>query len=341
MTGGGEDRFVFNVVWTGRVFDQLQLFTSSLLAHSDARFRFIANQCPPDQLTAMERYAERHDGRVVEVIDVSPRTMVRHGDALDTIFRTRDDGDHFCFIDPDICARGPFLGPFEQALTGAAAVTSGRELWADDNVRPAEHIGVNGEFFFDQDGYTFGSPHLALYRREELGQTIDRWGVGFSSAGNDISAEARDRLRAVGRDYWIFDTAKIVNVLLQADGHPLEHLEHPDVIHIGGVSHFLAPPLTPADEVGTKPPEWGHDVYDWGTWAGQAARYQVAGYTAQVLRDLFGGEPASPVPPEVEGPMAAKLALVREVMTDLVDRYGVPDQPTSSAGPTLGAGGAA
>lgn len=329
VAGLDEQRFVFNLVWTGNVFDHLQLFTSSILASSDVRLRFVANQCPPDQLAAMERYAERSDGRVVEVVDVSPRVMVRHGDALDVIRRTRDDGELFCFIDPDICAREPFLGPFLAALDGAAAVTSGRELWSDDNVRPADKIGVSGEYFYDQDGFVFGSPHFAVYRRAELDATIDRWGVGFSSAGNDVSEAVRARLIEFGRDYWIYDTAKIVNVLLQADGHQLRHLEHPGLVHIGGVSHFLAPPRTPEDDDGSTPKPWGTDVFDWGKWEGQAMRYLVAGYTAQVLGCLFAGQPPPPPPADAPAAILGRLQLVRDTMEELVDRHGLPAAETS------------
>lgn len=324
----GDERFVFNLVWTGTVFDQLQLFTTSLLATSGVRVRFVANQCPPDQVAAMERYAERSGGRVVEVVDVSPRVMVRHGDALDVIRRTRDDGAYFCFVDPDICMRGPFLPPFAAALDDVAVVTSGKELWSDDNVRPADKIGVSGEYFFDQDGFVFGSPHFAMYRKAELEATVDRWGVGFATAGNDLPAPARARLVEFGRDFWIYDTAKVVNILLQADGHGLRHLEHPDLVHIGGVSHFLAPPLTPPDDDGTGPKVWGNDVYDWGKWEGQARRYLVAGHTAACLRSLFAGDPVPPPPPDAPATMADRLRLVEEAMTDLVDRYGVPSTRT-------------
>lgn len=320
---------VFSVVWTGTVFERLSLFTDSLLDATGARFRFVANQCPAEQIAAMERYAEDHDGRIVEVLDVSSRVMIRHGDALDAVLRTRDDGDHFCFIDPDICARKPFLGPFLHALETAAAVTSGRELWSTHNVRPADHPGVSGEHFFDQDGFVFGSPHLALYRREPLLATMDRWGVGFSSAGNDITEATRARLADAGRDYWIFDTAKIVNVLLQADGHVLEHIEHADLVHIGGLSHFLAPPVHPPDAGPEEPRPWGTDVWDWGKWEGQSARYAVAGYTARVLDALQAGDPVPDPPIDVDPGLADRVERVRESMVELFDRYGGLPQPTA------------
>ena len=49
-TGGDvtEADLVFNVVWTGTVFPFLQYFVASQIAQSEARFRFVANGCPPD-----------------------------------------------------------------------------------------------------------------------------------------------------------------------------------------------------------------------------------------------------------------------------------------------------
>ena len=130
MTVGGSDPFVFNVVWTGSVFDHLQVFLASQIAHSGARYRFLANACPPDQLEAMDRFAEQHPGRVVEVVDVSSDRMIRHGEALDQVLRTREDGEFFAFIDPDILASGPFLPSFRALLRDHDAVTSGKEVWS-------------------------------------------------------------------------------------------------------------------------------------------------------------------------------------------------------------------
>ena len=317
MSGPAEDGLVLNLVWTGRVFDQLSLFTESLLGACRARLRFIANACPPDQLEAMEAFAARHPGRVVEVVEVSRDRMVRHGDALDEVLRTRDDGELFGLIDPDIVARAPFLPLFLDLLDDHAAVTSGREVWSDHNTRPADHIGVNGEYFFDQDGFAFGSPHVAVYRAGPLRSTIERWGVGFSSAGNDITDAARGRLREVGRDYWVYDTGKIVNILLQADGHPLVHVENPALVHIGGVSHYLAPPSS----VGDGRPRWG-EAPEWGEQEGQQVRYAIARFTATVLTELQAGRAIPEVPADAPSGTRAKMALVRDTMVELVERHG-------------------
>ena len=237
-----EPAFVFNVVWTGSVFPYLRHFVASQLRHSGARFRFVANGCPPDQVRLMERFAAAEHGRVIEVF-VSSTTMERHGAALDAVLEARDDGEFFCFVDPDILAERPYLPEFADALDeGCAAVTSGRGVWTDDVIVPAGHPGVPGECFYSQDGYLFGSPHFAMYRRAPLQETISRWGAGFGSAGADLTQDAKDAMAAAGHRYWIYDTGKIVNILLQEDGHRLCHFEHPALLHIGGMSHYLSPP---------------------------------------------------------------------------------------------------
>jgi hypothetical protein len=320
-----------NVVWTGRTFEHLEPFVSSQLAHSSARYRFLANACPADQVAALERFAAAHPGRVVEVHVVSMDRMVRHGDVLDEVLASRDDGEWFAFADPDIAALGSFLDDLTARLDRCDAITSGKEVWSDGNVRPADHPGVSGEHFFDQDGYVFGSPHLAIYRAGPLRETMDRWGVGFSSAGNDIADRTRGRLEELGRSFWIYDTGKIVNILFQGDGHALIHEEHPSLLHIGGLSHFLAPPSTaPASE--GKPPAWGEGP-DWGSQAGMADRYAMAQATASVLEALLAGREVGDATSSVPAHLAARVGTVQEALERLVRDH----PPMTSITPSPGA----
>jgi hypothetical protein len=308
-----DDDLVFNVVWTGTVFTFLRHFVASQMAHCGARYRFVANGCPPDQIELMEQVAAAHPDRVVEVLDVSTE-MVAHGVALDRVRAQRDDGPWFCLIDPDIKANAPFLPRFIDLLAdGCAAVTSGKEVWSDDNLVPVDHPGVAGEFFFDRKGFVFGSPHLALYDRAALDDTTARWGVGLGSAGPDLSDAAKARLAEQGHTYIVYDTAKIVNALLQADGHRLVHEDLPQLIHIGGLSHYLSPAeyITLAD--GEEAPEWAR----WGI----TDRYHVTRFTALTLHQLHEGLPVPDVPAGTDPVMAEKLAVVQREMSDLYATY--------------------
>lgn len=313
MTRPAEGDLVFNVVWTGTVFTYLRHFVNSQMAHCGARYRYVVNGCPPEQVALMQADVAARPDRVVEVLDVSD-TMVAHGVALDRVRAQRDDGPWFCLIDPDIKANAPFLPPFADLLAeGAAAVTSGKEVWSDDNLVPVDHPGVAGEFFFDRNGFVFGSPHLAIYDRAALDDTTARWGVGLGSAGPDLSDAARARMAELGHEYLVYDTGKIVNALLQADGHRLVHRDLPQLVHIGGLSHYLSPTEWVTLDDGEQAPEWVR----WGL----TDRYHVSRFTAFTLRRLFEGGEVPAIPEGVEPAMAAKLAVVQQEMADLFATY--------------------
>jgi hypothetical protein len=304
--------FVFTVVWTESVFTYLRYFVASQLDHSDARFRFLANGCPRSQIELLDAFAERHAEQVVEVLDISPDRMIRHGDALDAVLRLRDDGDFFCFIDSDILATAPFVETFAEMLDGSCdAVTSGRGVWAETDVVPVGHPGVNGEYFYSQSGYLFGSPHFGMYRRAPLVETLDRWGIGFGSSGPDLEEAAKARLSAAGHDYWAYDTGKIANIFFQEDGNTLCHREHPALMHIGGVSHYLF--VEDEDRAATLP--------GWARSMGDPTRFEVSRFTAAVLRALDEDRPPPSVPDGIEPAVADRLTGVRGALVDLVDTY--------------------
>jgi hypothetical protein len=311
-----EEHPVFNIVVTGRVFWHLRFFVCSLLHNSDARFRFVANGCAPETLALLDDYAGAHPGRVVEVMDVSPEAMVAHGVALDAVRRRRDDGELFCLVDPDIKARGPFLAPYLELLRMHSAVTSGRQVWVDDHVVPDTHLGLglDGRHFFHPDGFVYGCPHLAMYRRAHLDETCARWGVGLGSAGPELADATRDRLASAGHLYQVYDTGKIVNVLLQLDGRTLRHVDPDELIHIGGMSHFLSPPDPGAKGGEVEAPSWA--AYDT-----MEPRLAVTRYTAALLRSLVEDTAHPDLPHGLDPALEDRLRFVRDEVVDLVQRY--------------------
>jgi hypothetical protein len=304
----------FNVVWTGNSFHYLQYFVASQIAHSESRFRFVVNGCAPSQLAEMQAAGARHPDRIVEVLEVSPE-LVAHGVALDRVRCSRDDGPVFATIDPDIKAKAPFVDELLAVLEGGATVvSSATEVWSTTNVVPEGHAGVAGEHFFDVDGYTFGGPHLALYRRDALDATCARWGVTLGSAGPELAPATTGRIDEVGRLFKIYDTGKIVNILLQADGGTVVQHELDQIVHIGGMSHYFEPSgqITLAD--GSTGPQWARhkSVHD---------RYVVARHTAQLLASLCDGGPAPALPDGMEGELLAKLERVDHEIVDLMEAH--------------------
>jgi hypothetical protein len=244
---GGTDRpHTVNLVWVGDVFAHLHYFTTSLLEHTDARFRFVANGCSPESLAQMDAFAQGRPDQVVEILDVSPGHVSPHGVALDEVLRRRDDGPSFSFMDTDIKALGPWLPTFDQLLTSHDAITSGEPFWKDPVVVPEGTPWIAAGAIVSENGFTYGCPHVAFYRRTVVEETIDRWGAGFGAVGEDLDVpgsripdKAVRRLRETGHRQTLFDTGKVLNILLQEDGSTLCHIDHPALLHVGGISDHL------------------------------------------------------------------------------------------------------
>ncbi len=317
LSGGvPESDLVFNLVWTGGVYRHLRYFVFSLLDQTECRFRFIANNCTPDAVREMQRFTDATE-RVVETVVLDVDRMVPHGTALDPVFDSRDDGDLFCFIDVDIKATRPFLADFLPTTATHDVVTSGVEVWTDVNTLGPEEVGVGGRHFYAHDGFVFGSPHMAIYRKDVVRETFEKWGIRFHAGGKpEMSPAAWERLEEMGHAYMAFDTAKVLNILLQADGHSLVHQEHDALVHIGGLSHYLAPPQFDFATDVTSGEFDGEPL--WTTFAGVELRAAVARFTAQTLRDLAAGRTAPPIPDGLDAATVTKIELVRREMATMV-----------------------
>ena len=315
-----ETDLVFNLVWTGGVYRYLRYFVFSLLDQTECKYRFIANNCTPDSVREMQQFSAATD-RVVETVVLDVDRMVPHGTALDPVFDTRDDGDLFCFIDVDIKATRPFVADFLPLLDTHDVVTSGAEVWTDDNRLGPEELGAGGRHFYAHDGFVLGSPHFAIYRKEVVKETFERYGIRFHAGGRtEMSAEAWAAVEQLGQAYTAYDTAKVLNILLQADGHSLVHREHEALVHIGGLSHYLAPPQFDFATDVTSGEIEGEPL--WTSYSGVELRAAIARFTARTLKELVAGRPAPPVPDGLDGPTVAKIELVRAEMAPMVAAAG-------------------
>jgi hypothetical protein len=264
----------------------------------------------------LEDYAAAHPDRVLDVIDVSAAAIVAHGVALDRVRSAHDDGELFCFVDPDIKATRPFLSRFLRLIGSHSAVTSGKQVWIDDHVVPDTHrgIGLDGRHFFHPSGFVYGCPHFAMYRRADLEETSGRWRVGFGSAGPELSDATKARLGAEGHLYKVYDTGKVVNILLQIDGKRVCHVDPDELIHIGGMSHFLSPPDPGAKGGEVETPSWASNYL-------MEPRLATTRFTAALLRSLAEGQPPPPLPTGLEPELERRMLFVRDEVIDLVERY--------------------
>jgi hypothetical protein len=112
----------------------------------------------------------------------------------------------------------------------------------------------------------------------------------------------------------VYDTGKIVNVLLQLDGRTLRHVDPDELIHIGGMSHFLSPPDPGAKGGEVEAPSWA--AYD-----AMEPRLAVTRYTAALLRSLVEDTERPALPYDLDPALEDRLLFVRDEVVDLVRRY--------------------
>jgi hypothetical protein len=312
-----ESDFVFNVVVTPGTFRFLGLFTRSLLAQSEVRLRLVANGCPADEVGDLRDFAGTSEGRV-EVVVLSSPTMVPHGVALEEVFTLCDDGAYFCFVDSDVKARRPFMAMFLDLLTRVDAVTSCNVAWSDDTVLPPGSRDLAGRHAVGTDGFVYGGSFLAIYSRPAVERVRAQWGVTFRTYAFDQMPVAwQQRLDAMGRRFGLYDTAKVLNLLLQGEGFVLAHVDNPALVHIGGISQYLSDP-----SVLGRDPEAGAGAEPAAPWFALSGvgreRWDFARWTAATLRSLVDGGPVPELPADREQRSRAKE--VRRELLGLVER---------------------
>jgi hypothetical protein len=302
--------FVFNIVITPGTIRYLQLFTRSLLAHSTIRVRLVANGCPRAELDVMDALAATAKARV-EVLPLASPTMVPHGQALDEIYAACDDGEYFCFVDSDVKAKRSFMPAFLAALTSADVVTSCNVAWSDDAVLPADSPDLVGRHSIGHDGFVYGSSYFAIYRRAAAERVRIDWGVTFRAYAHDnLPVPVRHRLEEIGRKFRLYDTAKVLNLLVQADGGTVTHLENPALMHVGGISQYLSDPGV----LGHPRTDEGRGAVPWFAASGTGRRrWDFAEWAAAELRSIVDGERA-PEPPDDPELRSRVTELERELL---------------------------
>jgi hypothetical protein len=313
-TDAREVDVVFNVVVTPGTFRFLQFFTRSLLAQSEVRLRLVANGCPPAELKTIHDFAAEHRRRV-ETFPLPSPAMQPHGAALDQVYLAHDDGEYFCFVDSDVKAKRPFMPMFLELLTRADAVTSGNVAWAEDTVLPAGSPDLPGRYAFGHDGFVYGSSYLAIYARGAVERVREHWGVTFrATASEKLPAPVQRQLAAMGRQFGHYDTAKVMNILLQGDGFVLTHVENPALVHIGGISQYLSDPSVLGRDSGAA--ESAEAPVPWfAASASGRDRWEFARWAATMLRSLVDGEPEPDLPEDAQ--QRPRANAVRRELLDL------------------------
>lgn len=226
----------FHVVYTPGTVRTLSLFAWSLVEHTSARFRLVANGCSARERAFLRELASQHPR--FAFTDLGGNTTLAHGAALDQLL-DQATGRWFGIVDSDIVATGDFATPLEAMAEGAAASFTGRPTWvtAAEEVLPRGFQVVSGTYQVTQEGLSLGSTYCALYDLDRLRAVRRDAGVGFGGHRHDeLPGAVVARLGAAGLGRSIFDTGKVLNCCLALSGSDLVYRAALPLSHLGGAS---------------------------------------------------------------------------------------------------------
>ncbi len=230
-------QLTFHIIYVPGTVRHLRLFLLSLVEHSvSCRFRLVSNGCSPTEVQMLQRLC-RQDDRL-ELIEVARDRPLPHGRVL-TLLQQGESSGTFAFMDSDIFATSEFLSPFLERADDLDAVFSCPPIWStpEYEVMRPEFGCLAGAYQHLDDGTCVGSSYFAIYDSERLQHCIDETGVTFDLyPWSQIPAVVQRELVDQGRQKALYDTGKLLNILLESRGCGVAHLSLPNLVHVGGIS---------------------------------------------------------------------------------------------------------
>lgn len=230
----------FNIIFTPGTVKYLQLFVFSLLKWSDCSFRLVANGCSVEEKGLLENLCQKKSR--LKFLALPSDTVMRHGQAL-SFLQTIEQSDYFCFMDSDILATGDFASELAPHLDRCAGVFSSSPMWC----RPEERTlldtypRMSGWFNRTETGMCLGGTYLAMYDNSVLTSVRQSTSVDFEQRKwANVPVQYQDWLAEVGLTKRVYDTGKLLNLLLLAQGEQLVCVESAFLQHIGGFSTSVA-----------------------------------------------------------------------------------------------------
>lgn len=226
----------FNIIFVPGTVRYLRLAILSLLRCSNYRYRLVANGLERAEHSLLRNFSEISDR--LEFYAYPTATPLPHGILL-TLLQSRERGDHFCFMDPDIFASGPFEEELESHLQDCDIFSSCAPLGLDPDKLP---IGLRGPCLQAPNGMALATTFFCVYRNEPLRHLIAETGTSFERYNCSwiFPEHLRDPLLQIGLpsvDYC--DTGKLLNLLAHSHNLRFEYHAVSALMHVGGMGYYL------------------------------------------------------------------------------------------------------
>ena len=230
----------FNIIYIAGTVNYLSLFVFSLLKWSNCSFRLVSNGCHPEEKSLLERICMTSSR--LEYLELPGENGMKHGKAL-ALLQSMEEGDYFCFLDSDIFATHDFPGELFKLMEQHVAVFSCSPIWfaAEEQILPDFHPRMPGHFNKADNDVCLGTTYFAIYENKTLTEFLQRTGLHFDKYNwEDIPAQYQKRLEQMDLKKQIYDTAKVLNLVMQTEGNQIIVHDTTALCHIGGISAVYA-----------------------------------------------------------------------------------------------------
>lgn len=211
-------------------------FLRSVIDITDLPLRLVSNGCEPGEEKLLASVCDSTER--LEFHSLNSARTVKHGLVLDHLLKL-ERSEFFSFMDSDIFATAVVSMSDIEPLPGEVACSGCLPVWhSEDDVRMPESYQVMGGRYISSDsGHFLGCSYLASYRTQPLRELTESMGLSFGRyVRNDLSPEILAKLADMGLTKQVYDTAKVINLMLQHQGQKMSFRDVEGLVHVGGIS---------------------------------------------------------------------------------------------------------
>lgn len=229
----------FNIIYTPGTVQQLSFLVYSLLKWSnDCTFRLVANGVGADEAQLLQALCTGNPRLAYAALPT--RKLLTHGEALNDL-QAQNQDDYFCFMDSDIYAVAEFMPAFGPLVESYSGLFSAMPLRFPQTglTLPKDKAFMAGPYTHTQAQLCLGTTFFAIYNNQAITEVRRATGIDFHKyRWEEIPAIYQGQLQALGLQHQLYDTAKLLNLVLHIHGHALHYQPCPALRHIEAVSRL-------------------------------------------------------------------------------------------------------
>ncbi|WP_395373947.1 hypothetical protein [Marinicella sp. W31] len=225
---------IFNIIYIPQTVDYQSLALLSLLQNTDYSFRLIGNALDAKEYALMQAICDQSDR--LECMNFESQHIIPHGTIVNML-HGMETSPLLCFMDSDV-----FI--FEALQQSPAELIGKHHVFSSggriENDAEAIYAGFRGGAgTISPDGrIPLATTFFCIYQQQALQTCLQKYSVGFEQyrLWEQIPSAAQTIIQQQQLDFDMFDTSKLLSVLLHEMGYSKKYQPIDGLVHIGGMS---------------------------------------------------------------------------------------------------------